>query len=368
MIFASPEFFFLLLLFPLSLGVRHWRLKRSSSTASPSVSFANFPVLLRGKAGWRASLAGLLAVLRVAALLLLVIALARPQSEDWETLSGKGLDITICLDMSGSMNAVDLDFEEISRYQTRGEEPPNRFETAQEILKQFVANRKGDRVGLVVFSSDAYLKFPLTLDYDTVVDQLDSLVLDSLERARNRPGCVNGCTIAGEKTAIGDALSKAYKRLEHSDGEGKIIVLITDGNDNASKLKPLDVAEYIGSQAEAVRPRLYAFLVGGGPKSKMPVNRNGRLLKQMGFLTYAQQEEHVDEEKIREMVEAAGGVFHVSYDEEEFKKSFADLEQSEHMEQKVAMHKDLFMPLLLIALALLLLEFLAHITVLRRYP
>jgi len=366
--FANPEFFLLLLLLPGAYFFRRWWYGRKSRASVPTFSFANFLALKATPGGLRAALAPLLPVLRTVALLALVVALARPQSEDWETLMGEGLDIMICLDMSGSMNAVDMEFDEISRYHTGGREPPNRFQAAIKTLRQFVSNRKGDRVGLVIFSSEAYLKFPLTLDYETVLKQLDSLVLDNLERERGKRKCSNHCTIHGEKTAIGDALAKAYKRVEKSDAKGKLLVLITDGNDNASKLKPLDVAEYIGSQPDSSRPGLYAFLVGGGPKTKMPVVRGGRRVKQLGFLTYLQYEDHVDEERIREMVDAARGVFHVSYDEEQFRKSFSELETSEHLEQKVAMHKDLFMPILLFALALLGLEFMAHVTVLRRYP
>jgi Ca-activated chloride channel family protein len=368
MSFANPEFLLLLLLLPVAWGIRRLVQRRRPRGQRPSLSFANALSLRRTPAGWRARLAPVLPTLRVLALVVLVVALARPQIEDWQTLAGAGLDIMVCLDMSGSMNAVDMDYEEMGAYQERGDEPPNRFEVARETLKRFVANRKGDRVGLVVFSSEAYLKFPLTLDYNTVLQQLDALVLDNLERDRRRPGCINGCTINGEQTAIGDALAKAFKRLEHSDAKGKLIVLITDGNDNASKLKPLDVARYVGEQPDADRPGLYSFLVGGGPKAKIPVSQNGRLIRQNGFLAYGPYEEQVDEERIREMTLAAGGTFHASYDEEAFREAFSELERSEHMEQKVARHSELFWPFLLSAMALLALELLAHVTVLRRFP
>ncbi len=368
MSFATPEYFLLLLALPVVWGIRKWVASRRPLAHRPAVSFANLLALSRTGAGWRTRFLALLPMLRVAALVLLVVALARPQLEDWETLMGSGIDIMVCLDMSGSMNAVDMDFSEIADYQERGSEPPNRFEMARETLKQFIRDRQGDRVGLVVFSSEAYLKFPLTLDYQTVLQQLDSLVLDNMERDRRHPGCINGCTIVGEKTAVGDALAKAFKRLEKSKAEGKLIVLITDGNDNSSNLKPMDVARYIGDQPDKTRPGFYAFLVGGGPKSKMPVTQNGRLITQMGFLQYTPYDEQVDEEKIRQMVTAAAGVFHVSYDKEAFQESFAELEQSERMEQKVARHKDIFWPFLMVAMGLLLLEFLARTTVLRRYP
>jgi len=363
--FANPEFFFILLLFPLAWGFRRWRSRKATS---PAVRFANFLALEAAPVGLRARLTAMLPALRIVALVLLVVALARPQTEDFETLSGQGLDIMLCLDMSGSMNAVDMDMDEIAGWQGRSMEPPNRFRTAVETLKEFVKNRRGDRIGLVVFASEAYLKFPLTLDHATVVRQLDSLVLDNMERRHDRDGCINNCTINGERTAIGDALSKAFKRLEKSDGRGKLIVLITDGNDNASKLKPMDVASYIGSQPDGARPGLYTFLVGSGPKSKIPARMGGAMARQMGFLSYVPYDEHVDEAKIREMVDTARGTFHAAYDEEQFRQAFESLEKSEHLEQKVALRKEQFLPVLLASIGLLLLELAASVTVLRRYP
>ncbi len=370
---ASPEFLLLLLLFPAAYFGRSWWLRRRGSTSTPTFSFANFGALSSSPAGFKTRLAFVPGLLRALALVAFVVALARPQTEDWETLVGKGLDIMFCLDMSGSMNAVDMDFEEIGAFHTKGEEPPNRFEVARETLKQFVANRKGDRVGLVVFSSEAYLKFPLTLDYETAIGQLDALGLDNRERRRNRPGCINNCTIKGDATAIGDALSKAYKRLEKSDGKGKVIVLVTDGNNNSGNLEPMDVAEYIGDQPDATRPRMYSFLLGSGSQTKTPTmyqTRSGdiRLARNLGFLDYASTKEPVDEHRIQELAEAARGEFRVSYNDEEFRESFENLEKGEHAERKVARHQDLFPLVLLAALLLLALEFLLRMTLLRRYP
>jgi len=363
--FATPEFFFIFLLVPVVWGFRRWRRRKATT---PAVQFASFLALEAVPAGFRARLALLLPAVRIAALALLVVALARPQTEDFETLTGQGLDIMLCLDMSGSMNAVDMDLDEIASWQERSIEPPNRFRTAVDTLKEFVKNRRGDRIGLVVFASEAYLKFPLTLDHASVLKQLDSLVLDNMERSRDRDACINNCTINGERTAIGDALSKAYKRLEKSDGSGKLIVLITDGNDNASKLKPMDVAGYIGSQPDGPRPGVYTFLVGGGPKSKIPARVGGAVARQSGFLSYVPYDEHVDEANIREMVEAARGTFHAAYDEDQFRQAFSSLEKSEHLEQKVSLRKEQFLPVLLASLGLLVLELLASATLLRRFP
>ncbi len=363
MSFATPWAFLALLSLPLILWLRRGR---------PGWRFANQPALDAAGAGLRVRLAGLPTALYILGFVVIVAALARPQTEDWEELTGEGLDIMICLDMSGSMNAVDLPDAALAALRADGSEPSNRFEVARDALREFIRKRQGDRVGLVIFSQDAFLKFPLTLDYRTALDQLEGLVLDSGERDRSRRdgGCLNRCTIQGSRTAIGDALSRAKKRLEGGDGAGKVIILITDGNDNASKLKPMDVAKRIGELEEGERPRLYAFLIGSGTHTKSPaVGPSGRFLRDTtGRLLYGDDPGHVDEERIKALVEAAQGSFQVSYDEASFRKQFEALERSERLEERVAFKKEEFLPVLLAGLALLALGLLLQTTVLRRFP
>jgi Ca-activated chloride channel homolog len=118
-------------------------------------------------------------LLRVVGLLLLAVALGRPQSESLTELTGQGADIIITLDMSGSMNAVDMTLEELEALHARGHEPLNRFAAAREIIKEFIANRREDRIGLIIFGPEVFLKFPLTLDYPVILAQLDDLILDN---------------------------------------------------------------------------------------------------------------------------------------------------------------------------------------------
>ena len=337
--------------------------------------FANQPALDAAGAGLRVRLAGLPTALYVLGFAVIVVALARPQTEDWEELTGEGLDIMICLDMSGSMNAVDLPDSALAALQAEGREPANRFEVARGALRDFIRKRQGDRVGLVIFSQDAFLKYPLTLDYRIALDQLEGLVLDSGERQRDRrgrvaEGCLNNCTIEGSRTAIGDALSRAKMRLEGGDGAGRVIILITDGNDNASKLKPMDVAKRIGELPEEQRPRLYAFLIGSGAHTKSPaVGPGGRFLRDpAGRLLYGDDPGHVDEDQIKALVDAAHGAFHVSYDETSFREQFEDLGRSERLEERISFKKEEFLPFLLAGLFLLALGLLLQTTVLRRFP
>ncbi|MBM4370300.1 MAG: VWA domain-containing protein [Deltaproteobacteria bacterium] len=364
MTLATPWAFLALLALPVALFLR--RRHRAAW------AFANQPALAVVGGGLRARLAGLPVFLMSLGYVALVVALARPQTEDWEELSGEGLDIMVCLDMSGSMNAVDLPDTALAALQAGGREPHNRFEVARASLRDFIRKRHGDRVGLVIFAADAFLKFPLTLDYAAALEQLDGLTLDSGERDQvtGRPGCLNRCTIEGSRTAIGDALSRAWKRLEDGEGAGKVIILITDGNDNASKLPPMDVARRIGALEDEVRPRVYAFLIGSGENTKIPaLAPNGRVARDhAGRTIYADDPGHVDEARIRELVEAAGGVFHVSYDEDGFRRQFEDLERRSRLEERVSFRKEEFLPFLLAGLGLLALGLLLEATWLRRFP
>jgi Ca-activated chloride channel family protein len=330
--------------------------------------FGNFSVLRSMTGGWRSRLWWLPEFTRLAVLAVVVVALARPQTEDFEVLSGKGVDIMLALDMSGSMNLVDRSPQEIQGYLAKGEQPPNRFHVAIDTLKELVRNRKGDRVGLVIFGAQAFLKFPLTLDRDMALRQLEALILDDGLRDRQGGTCRNNCTIPGEATAVGDALAKAFKRIEKSDGKGKVIILVTDGNDNASQLAPMDVARHIGALPERDRPRLYVFLVGQGNLTHRPVYEWSPFDPAGRTLRYERTEEPVDESALQALTEAAGGTFRVSHSEEEFRQAFSDLQRSEYVENRVARHKDLFPLWLWVALALAGVHLILDTVVLRRFP
>ncbi len=318
--------------------------------------------------------------LRIAALVVLVVAVARPQVPDRAELSGEGADIMVALDMSGSMNAVDRSMEEIEAIQAEGREPLNRFDVAREILGSFVSNRREDRVGLIVFGSEVYLKFPLTLDYRVVLDQLEELVLDDGLHGADED-CHNGCTITGSGTALGDALARSFRRLRDSAAKTKAIVLITDGKRQGGSLAPLTVANYIANQSEEVKVRVFTFLVGQATGAKLPRHvqepdpqgpgwrvvvardRRGRVL-------YAPSDQPfpTDPELLREIARLTDGRFFEAYDEEQFREQFAELEKTEFRTNTRVRMADAFVPWLLAGLLLLALEWLLRLTILRRFP
>jgi Ca-activated chloride channel family protein len=310
-------------------------------------------------------------VLRTLALVVLVVAMARPQVVDQEVLSGEGLDIMIALDMSGSMNAIDMSSDDIAALQSQGKEPDNRFEAARKILKDFIRHRKSDRVGLVVFGSEAFLRFPPTLDYVRLLNALDALVLDDGRRsAENQENCSNNCTINGSGTAIGDALNRAYMRLDKVKSRSKMVILITDGKQEGGRMDPLTVPKYISAQPQKDRVRVFTFQVGSGRETRLPAldPLTGRpLVDRYGRQAYQRPDRPfpTDPELLRQIADLTGGHFYDSYDAEKFAKDFRDLEKTTFTVKVHVNRSELFYPWLLAGLALLGLELLLRRTWLR---
>ena len=183
---------------------------------------------------WRHLLFGL----RVTAFLALIVAFARPQSGvTGETVRSEGVDIVLALDLSTSMLAEDLE--------------PNRVEAAMEVAADFVRSRPNDRVGLVVFAGEAFTQAPLTLDHDVVIALLSELQVGFIE----------------DGTAIGMALATAIKRLQQSDAESRVVVLLTDGRNNRGEIDPTTAAQ----MARALGVRVYTVGAGGHGTARVPV-------------------------------------------------------------------------------------------------
>ncbi len=325
----------------------------------------------RVASSWWARLWRLPDVLRVVALSLLVVAVGRPQVPDRTELTGEGSDIIVALDMSGSMGAVDRTVQEVRAIQADGEEPLNRFETARDILEDFVGNRQEDRVGLIVFAEQVYLKFPLTLDYRVVLDQLEALVLDDGRRDRDPEECINGCTITGTGTALGDALARSFRRLRDSKAKTKAVVLITDGKREGGKLDPMTVANYIANQSEQVNVPVHTFLVGQSTGVSVPVRHRSLGLRGAQTRTVYQSADgqfSADPDVLRDIAKVTGGRFFEAYDEEQFRAQFAELEKTEFRTSTRTRKADVFLAWVIAGLLLLAFEWLLRLTVLRRFP
>jgi Ca-activated chloride channel family protein len=250
--FAHPQFFWLLLLLPLFI---FWQY-RFKKKQQPTLTLSTLQGLETLPSSWKITWRGLLPVLRMLAYVFLVIALARPQnSRVNETINSEGLDIVMSLDISGSMLAEDF--------------RPNRIEAAKKVAQEFIEDRPTDRIGLVIFSGESFTQCPLTTDQNVLKEQLKNIRSGLLE----------------DGTAIGDAVATALNRLRDSEAKSRVVVLITDGDNNAGRVSPIDAAD----AAKALHIPVYSILVGKGGKVPFPagVDKVDIIISEwMGYFLY----------------------------------------------------------------------------------
>lgn len=300
--------------------------------------------------GIKARLAHLPQVLRSVALLLMVFAVSRPQLAQEESADVEGIDIVIAFDMSGSMSSVDISDADLVRLQNRGKEPADRFRIAIEVIKGFISTRKYDRVSLVTFGKGAYLQFPLTLDYGTMIQVIDGLRINDID---------------GSKTAIGNALSMGLARLKESEAKTRLIILLTDGDDNGSNIPPSEMAREAANREIPIFP----ILVGTEDQSRQPIDRADPFT---GQRVYKKIDNRVNPELLQEIAEVTKGQFYRAADKEKLAKDFVDIidrfEKSRLVDYAAASRIELFPWFVFPALLLVLIEILLSATWLRRFP
>ncbi len=330
--FQSPQVLWLLVLVPLFIGWA-WVEKKKRAV----LRFSAASQLFKQGRGVRPYLLWILPALRIAAYVLAVVALARPQERDSRVkdLSVEGIDIMIALDLSTSMEAADF-------------RPNNRLHVAKEVLTEFLAGRTNDRIGLVVFSGAAYTQAPLTLDYGVLKEVIKQLRTRVLE----------------DGTAIGDAVATALNRLRDSEAKSRVVVLITDGDNNAGRVSPLDAAE----AARALKIPVYTILVGKGGKVPFPAGQDI-----FGQTAWRDVEIPINPELLQKIASSTGGEYFRATDRESLKeglqKVLDSLERSKLMEGgAMATYRELFHQYLLAAAFLLFLEFFLKSTLLRVFP
>lgn len=287
--------------------------------------------------GRRARWRWLLTALRVAALTLLVVALARPQLGRASTqVRAEGIDIMLAVDVSSSMLAEDFQLDDGRA---------NRFEAVKAVVREFLDKRPNDRVGLVLFAARPYTQSPLTLDHGWLLANLD----------RARIGMIE------DGTAVGSALAAAVGRLEGSEAKSKVVILLTDGQSNAGKVPPLTAAE----SAKALGYRVYT--IGAGTRGTAPYPQ----VDPFGRKVYVNMPVDVDEETLRKIADETGGRYFRATDTESLRKIYADIDHLETTSieglQYLA-YDELYVWLVLAALALLIGEALLAQTWLRVLP
>ena len=263
-------------------------------------------------------------VLRLAAVVLVGVALGRPQSTHvTDDLELEGIDIVIALDMSGSMQETDL--------------VPNRLEAAKAVIQDFVRRRPSDRIGLVIFGRDAYTDIPLTLDHGTFQRMLAELKIGMID---------------GRATAIGNGIGVALNRLRKSDAKSKVIIVLTDGENNAGNISPDQAARY----AQTLGVKIYTVLAGNSDAEATAAN---------------QQRQPVNPKLLEEIASMTGGTPYLATDTralaERFQKILEDLQKS-RIHDRGTLYKELYRRFLLAAFALLLLETGLRLTRFQRIP
>jgi Ca-activated chloride channel family protein len=332
MTFGHPLFLLLLLLLPLIAWLKGRR-------GEPPAFIYSSVQLVRGLLNiTRTRSGGFLSALRWVALGLFIIALAQPRLTKSETkVTASGVDIVVALDMSGSM--ISEDFE------VRGQRV-NRFNMARAVLKKFIDQRPNDRIGLVVFATEPYIATPLTLDHDFLTENLDRLRIGAIDENR---------------TAIGSGLSTAVNRLRELKSKSKIVILMTDGQNNSGKIAPLTAAE----AAQALKVKVYTIGVGMRGMAPMPVFFGGQRIGQR------MESVDIDEDTLQKVANLTGGKYYRADNTARFQAIYAEIDKLEKTEKEVkkfSQHKELFAWAITPGLGLILLETLLRHTLFRRLP
>jgi len=332
MTFGHPYLLLLLLLLPLAAWLKGRR------GDPPAFVYSSVQIVRRIQSLSRSRAGGFLSALRWFILALLIIALAQPRLTHSETkVTASGVDIVAALDMSGSM--ISEDFE------ARGQRL-NRFNMARNVLKKFIEKRPNDRIGLVVFGTDAYIATPLTLDHDFLDENLDRLRIGVIDE---------------NHTAIGSALTTAINRLREIKSKSKIVILMTDGQNNAGKIDPLTAAD----AAQALGVKVYTIGVGKRGMAPMPQFFGGQ---RVGTRL---QPVDIDENTLKKIADRTGGKYYRADNAAHFQAIYAEIDKMEKTEREVkkySQHRELLSFVIAPGLGLLLLEILAGHTVWRRLP
>lgn len=322
--FANPKLLWLLLLVPLLML---WYILRHKKQEA-AVSFSDLKGMAKLPKTWKAYLRHVLFALKMAAMALLIVALARPQSSSTNSTSNiEGIDIVMAMDVSGSMLARDL--------------KPDRLTAAKNVASDFVQGRPGDRMGLVIFSGETFTQVPLTTDHGVMLNML----------AEMKNGLID------DGTAIGDGLATAVSRLKDSEAISKVVILLTDGMNNAGSVDPYTAAEI----AKLYGIRVYTIGVGTYGTAPYPV--------QTPFGTQIQQVKvEIDEKLLTQMANMTGGKYFRANNNKKLDEIYQEIDKLERSKIEVTefrrLHEE-FYPLVAWALALLLLEFLLRKTIFR---
>ena len=328
--FEDPWLLFFLIIIPILL-VYQWK-----GVGKSRVRFSSLDTLKKLKRSTSLLMSYILVLLRCLALVLLIVALARPQSgtKASEVLT-EGIDIILCLDTSGSMQALDFKWKN---------ERHNRLEVVKNVVADFIKGRTNDRIGMVVFGEEAFTQCPLTLDYGVLLNFLDQVEIG----------------MAGDSTAIGSALGTCVNRLKERESKSKVIILLTDGRNNAGNLSPQTAAEIADTYS------IKTYTVGVGTAGEVPF-----LVDTIFGEKYMYQRVDLDEETLKEIATITGGSYFKATNTEALEEIYEKIDKLEKTKVEVKEYmeyEELFGWFLLSALLCILIEVILRNTRFRKIP
>lgn len=325
--FANKEYLWLLLVI---IPMIVWYIMRQSKHYA-SMQISSAEALRSGKKGIKTYLRHMLFVLRTIAIAAIIIVIARPQNNtEWDTKVAEGIDIIMSMDVSTSMLAEDFQ--------------PNRLEAAKDVAIQFISDRPNDRIGLVIFAGESFTQCPLTTDHNVVINLMNEI----------------NCELLDDGTAIGDGLATSVNRLKNSNAISKVIILLTDGVNNKGSVAPLTGAEI----AKTFGIRVYTIGVGTIGSAPYP-------FKTQFGTQYQNIDVKIDEEMLQEIASLTGGKYFRATDNKKLKDIYEEIDLLEKTKIQVTNYSkpvELFEIWVIIALAILILEILLRLTILKNIP
>ena len=327
--FANPNYMWLFLSFPLIIV---WYFL-TSKKVQPVLKISSLKGFQQ-KSSFLAKLQPLLFVLKLLSLSLIILALSRPQTMDvsTRTKTNKGIDIVMAIDISSSMLAQDL--------------KPNRLSSLKRVASSFIDDRISDRIGLVIYAGESYTKTPITSDRAIVKNALQDIRYDG---------------IIEDGTAIGMGLATAVNRLKDSRAKSKVIILLTDGVNNSGFIDPKIASEL----AVEYQIKTYTIGLGSNGTARAPVG-----ILPNGKFQYGLTKVEIDEALLKTIAKNTGGLYFRATDNKKLEEIYSEinkLEKTEVEEFKYYNYDEKFRPLILLALALILIEWLARNTLFKSF-
>jgi Ca-activated chloride channel family protein len=324
--FGQPLFFSLFVFIPLLI---YWKIaKGKRQTAAMNISTTKGLSKMRS---WKNTFQNVPFILRLLALCCIIVALARPQVKFEEQQSeGEGVDIVLCIDVSGSMTAQDF--------------TPNRMEAAKKVAEDFVNSRPDDRIGIVIFSGESFTQCPLTTDHYVLISQIQQIRNGLLE----------------DGTAIGSGLATSVDRLRNSKAKSKVVILLTDGINNGGLIDPATAKEI----AKAFRIKVYTIGVGTDGYAPTPVSTPLGIVMQ-------NEKVAIDEKLLKNIADETGGKYFRATDNKSLRNIYAEIDLLEKSKVEITtFHRftEKFYPFIFAAMALLLLEIILRYTLFKKFP